>query len=314
MPEEQHRSIGEVLALLQGEFPEVTISKIRFLESQGLIDPERTPSGYRKFYDADIDRLRWILVQQRENYLPLKVIKRRLENGGLEEDVEPDQHEVGTAVDLTDEPGEGDAPGIELLAEDVEVIDLREGPEDRTPDGHDGPVDAAGHTAAEADDTAAALETSEPVIVDAVTGSTPAGRAEPVFDSSALTEIELTLDELIGASGLAAADVAALEQYGMLSSHRIGSDSYYDGDALVVARLAAKFREHGVEARHLRSYKIAAEREAGMFEQIVAPIVRHRSATSRADVADLLAELEHLGSELRRVMLRAVLGDQSPSA
>ena len=60
-----HLSIGEVLSLLQDEFPDVTISKIRFLESQGLLDPERTPSGYRKFYEADIERLRWILRQQR---------------------------------------------------------------------------------------------------------------------------------------------------------------------------------------------------------------------------------------------------------
>jgi DNA-binding transcriptional MerR regulator len=75
-----HLSIGEVLSLLQEEFPDVTISKIRFLESQGLLDPERTPSGYRKFYEADIDRLRWILRQQREHYLPLKVIKDRLED------------------------------------------------------------------------------------------------------------------------------------------------------------------------------------------------------------------------------------------
>ncbi len=75
-----HLSIGEVLSLLQGEFPDVTISKIRFLESQGLLDPERTPSGYRKFYDGDIDRLRWILRQQKDHYLPLKVIKDRLDD------------------------------------------------------------------------------------------------------------------------------------------------------------------------------------------------------------------------------------------
>jgi len=75
-------SIGEVLGLLQDEFPDVTISKIRFLESQGLIDPERTPSGYRKFYDADIDRLRFILREQREHFLPLRVIKDRLETNG----------------------------------------------------------------------------------------------------------------------------------------------------------------------------------------------------------------------------------------
>ena len=73
-----HLSIGEVLSLLQDEHPDITISKIRFLESQGLLDPERTPSGYRKFYEGDIERLRWILHQQRENFLPLKVIKDRL--------------------------------------------------------------------------------------------------------------------------------------------------------------------------------------------------------------------------------------------
>mgnify|MGYP003378038708 CR=1 FL=1 len=70
--------IGDVLEVLRPDFPDVTISKIRFLESQGLIDPERTPSGYRKFYGPDIERLRWILTQQREHFLPLKVIKDRL--------------------------------------------------------------------------------------------------------------------------------------------------------------------------------------------------------------------------------------------
>src|SRR5215207_9059977 len=81
--ERGHLSIGEVLALLQDEFPDVTISKIRFLESQGLLDPERTPSGYRKFYEDDIQRLRWILRQQKDHYLPLKVIKDRLDGREL---------------------------------------------------------------------------------------------------------------------------------------------------------------------------------------------------------------------------------------
>jgi DNA-binding transcriptional MerR regulator len=89
MTDRTYMSIGEVLALLQSEFPDVTISKIRFLESQGLIDPERTPSGYRKFYPADIERLRWILREQRENFLPLKVIKDRLDSGEPLGDSEP---------------------------------------------------------------------------------------------------------------------------------------------------------------------------------------------------------------------------------
>jgi DNA-binding transcriptional MerR regulator len=80
-------SIKEVLEVLVAEFPDVTISKIRFLESRGLIHPERTPSGYRKFFENDVERLRWILRQQRENFLPLKVIKGRLEReaGGTSE-------------------------------------------------------------------------------------------------------------------------------------------------------------------------------------------------------------------------------------
>ena len=78
MPERAYLSIGEVLALLKDEFADITISKIRFLESQGLIDPERTPSGYRKFYEPDVERLRWILRQQKEHYLPLRVIKGKL--------------------------------------------------------------------------------------------------------------------------------------------------------------------------------------------------------------------------------------------
>src|SRR5713101_5688594 len=77
--EPAHLSIGEVLAELRDEFPDITISKIRFLESQGLVNPERTPSGYRKFYDHDLARLRWILHQQKEHFLPLKVIKERLD-------------------------------------------------------------------------------------------------------------------------------------------------------------------------------------------------------------------------------------------
>ena len=91
--ERGYLSIGEVLALLKEEFPDVTISKIRFLESQGLLDPERTPSGYRKFYDDDVERLRWILRQQREHFLPLKVIKGRLKTDpgdGTDADAELD--------------------------------------------------------------------------------------------------------------------------------------------------------------------------------------------------------------------------------
>jgi DNA-binding transcriptional MerR regulator len=93
-------SIGEVLVMLKTEFRDVTISKIRFLEGEGLIDPERTPSGYRKFYDKDIERLRTILRMQRDEYLPLKVIKDRLENkeedGAAKPALAPVEEEIAT--------------------------------------------------------------------------------------------------------------------------------------------------------------------------------------------------------------------------
>jgi DNA-binding transcriptional MerR regulator len=78
MATRNYQSIGEVLVTVKTEFPDITISKIRFLESEGLIEPERTPSGYRKFYAKDLERLRAILKMQRDEYLPLKVIKERL--------------------------------------------------------------------------------------------------------------------------------------------------------------------------------------------------------------------------------------------
>jgi DNA-binding transcriptional MerR regulator len=100
-------SIGDVLTLLREEFPDVTISKIRFLESQGLVNPERSPSGYRKFFEADVERLRWVLRQQREHFLPLKVIRDRLSGGDLGDEVPAEEpagvesngkHAHGTAV------------------------------------------------------------------------------------------------------------------------------------------------------------------------------------------------------------------------
>jgi DNA-binding transcriptional MerR regulator len=105
-------SIGEVLALLHDEFPDVTISKIRFLESQGLIDPERTPSGYRKFYDVDVERLRFILHEQKEHFLPLKVIKDRLDSG--EPAVDDNNGNGGGAHDDAADVAPDPAPEAEL--------------------------------------------------------------------------------------------------------------------------------------------------------------------------------------------------------
>jgi len=231
-------SIGEVLDLLKDEFPDVTISKIRFLESQGLLDPERTPSGYRKFYDEDIARLRWILTQQKENFLPLKVIKGRLMGG--------------------------DAP---------------------TPEP---PVAATPTPAARA---------SEPV----PTSAREALRT--MLDGG----VSMTFDELRSASGLEPAALRELERYGLVEGKPVGGQTYYDEDALVVARLCASFARHGVEARHLRMYKTAVERESGFYEQVILPLIKQRNPASRRQALDTLTELSQLGGDLRGALLRAAL-------
>ena len=124
-----HRSIGEVLDLLKSEFPDVTVSKIRFLESQGLIAPERTPSGYRKFYEPDVERLRWILGQQRDHFLPLKVIKSRLAHFEEDEaarsaDGEPvgNTHSPTIPHDPQAQGTEGDGAEVEIETQDVSGV------------------------------------------------------------------------------------------------------------------------------------------------------------------------------------------------
>ena len=115
-------SIGEVLSQLRPDFPDVTISKIRFLESEGLISPERTSSGYRKFYEPDVDRLRMILKLQRDEYLPLKVIRERLEEGtedALESVTPPASSKAeGTAAPAEEEFDEP-MPAAQLTAEEL---------------------------------------------------------------------------------------------------------------------------------------------------------------------------------------------------
>jgi DNA-binding transcriptional MerR regulator len=259
MPDRAHLSIGEVLNLLQEEFPDITISKIRFLESQGLLDPERTPSGYRKFYDGDIERLRWILRQQRENFLPLKVIKDRLAAGELDGPTSAN----GAMLTLAVAPSE-DHDGQEATA--VEPVPPREA-------------------------TAPRRAKRKPSSLLDVTD----------------TSVSMSLEELVNATGLSPRAIAELERYGLLSSRELGDVTFYDDDALLTARLSATFMRHGVEPRHIRMYKVAAEREASVFEQLVLPMLKQRNPGTRQEAIELLGELSDLGDQLRASMLRQAL-------
>ena len=416
MNEHSHLSIGEVLSLLRQEFPDITISKIRFLESRGLLVPERTPSGYRKFYDRDVDRLRWILRQQRENFLPLKVIKGRLE--GQEPSSEPTQlFEVAGSEDAVPlepvfaaQPANGSRGRVDEGATHASTT-VRErstpmpalagvSPAARASAGAasvaarppleqvtdpSGPSHGAeGLARADTDPPAEQARSSRTVLSSpAAGGAVPAQRApqagvtavesshgmvsppppkdhpEADLPESAgtrpgaavahegtagavtlgastpaaagvgsdrttaapraevpsarpdpeLAGASLTASELSQASGLDVRQIEELESYGLIESRTVAGVSCFDEEALIVAGLAAGFARFGVEARHLRMFKMAAERQASMYSQIVMPLLRQRNPDARRRAHEDLTRLTELGASMQACFAKAVLRD-----
>jgi DNA-binding transcriptional MerR regulator len=218
-------TIGEVLAVLRDDFPDVTISKIRYLESEDLVHPQRTPSGYRKFSRADVSRLRYVLTAQRDHYLPLKVIKEHLE----------------------------------------------------------------------------ALDRGEPLPTGAATGATV---PPPVQDDDGSGVPPLTPDQFARAAGLEPEQLADCVQFGLLA---VDADGRHPAGDLPVARAAAGLARHGIEPRHLRVYRTGVEREAGLVEQLVAPVLRARSEEARTRATEKLRELATLSAQLHTALLEARL-------
>jgi DNA-binding transcriptional MerR regulator len=231
-------SIGEVLGQLRGEFPDVTISKIRFLEGEGLIAPTRTPSGYRKFSRDDVGRLRFVLAAQRDQYLPLRVIKEQL--AALDRGLQP-----ATA-------------------------------------GQAGPQVPAG----------AADDTGLPNAADFL---------------PEISELRMSRNELLDAAGLDAEQLEQIESFGLVAPRPGG---HYDGDALVIAKTVAAMSRFGLEPRHLRSFRTTAERELGLVEQVVAPLVRQRGPEARGRADEVARELASLSVRLHATLVRAGLRPQ----
>ena len=312
MGDRAYLSIGEVLSLLKDEFPDVTISKIRFLESQGLLDPERTASGYRKFYDPDVDRLRWILRQQREHFLPLKVIKGRLGVGGADDTEQEAGGDDATAVGTTvAAPGPGPvvaaAPSASRPAAASEPAPQPPASSVSAPPPSSSGADAPPPPSA-AGVPPAPLAPTRPV--------TPAGDVRPPVAaanhrgdslSAGMTGVSLTMEELASATGLPYDRLRELERYGFIAGRPVAGTVYYDEESLVVANLAVGFARFGIEGRHLRIYKNSAEREAGLFEQIVTPLLKQRNPEARRQAVESLEELTRLGQSLRAAVLRQAL-------
>ena len=308
---DSHLSIGEVLNILREEFPDVTISKIRFLESQGLIDPERTPSGYRKFYESDVSRLRWILHQQKENFLPLKVIKERLDRMGEEQPAPV--HSIARPKPRGRRAPSRRAQRAQDLAPQLPLGDPMPAPAD---DEELAPTAKNGDRArmnertpprAEADRTPP-REQAERTPPRAEEPRRPRPDAAPpdAPDEAAPTggKDRLTRRELARSAGLEDWQLNELESFGLLEPVAYnGGDALFDDEGQAIATAAAGFYAHGISARHLRMYKHFAEREAGLFEQVMQQYIRQRNPEARAKAQQELASLSRLGRALRSAFL-----------
>jgi DNA-binding transcriptional MerR regulator len=201
-PRHAARSIGQVMAILRTEFPDISISKIRFLEAEGLITPQRAPSGYRRYTENDVERLRYVLAVQRDHYLPLKVIREHLE-----------QLDRGQAQFTT---------------------------------GAQSALAGIGGQSAERPASPSATAAKQPV--------------------------RLTRQELLDASGLTESALSELERTQILTTRR--GTAHYGRDALTLAIAARRLAEYGLDGRHLRAFKLSADREVGLVEQVIAPYIR----------------------------------------
>lgn len=214
---ERPLTIGKVLAALREEFPEVSISKIRFLEGEGLVEPQRTPSGYRTYTSGDVARLQYVLRAQRDRFWPLKVIRESLD--ALDRGLEP-----SALDDARPRPPEPQAdPDVPAVAE------LEHG-----------------------------------------------------------RDVRLTRAELAGATGLGPDVLTSLEGFGLL---RPDAEGHYSGTDLQAAHAAAGLAAYGIEARHLRPFRTAADREVGLVEQAMSTQRAGGRAREQAEVARLCLQL-----------------------
>lgn len=209
-------TIGAVCDMLRPEFPDLSISKIRYLEDRELVTPRRTSGGYRVYGPKDVERLRTILRLQRDEFLPLKVIREELDA-------------------------------------------MRTGP-------------------------VAAAKESRRIKRENLAGG-PAGRRHPIA-------------EVLSASGADRELVRSLDQYGLIK----GTDDLDDND-LEVVKAAVELRAYGLEPRHLRTLKVAAEREAGLLEQVLSTGLRSSNPDRRDEAIDSLESLAALASHVRHLML-----------
>jgi DNA-binding transcriptional MerR regulator len=264
-------SIGEVLAQLLEEFPDVTISKIRFLESQGLIEPERTPSGYRKFTSSEVDRLRFILREQRTNYLPLRIIKDKLDDdtSDISRDISRDIMMPSEYVATSGHPAtRTSVPRPRDTLSNVQMIPT-------------------------------SLPEQDPMVPE----STLREQRHYALDHVDKTE-SIPRDQLLQQFEIDASFLKELESSGLISGHEVGDTTFFDASSIAIAKAAARFQALGIDIRHLRAWKSAADREVSLFEQRILPYLRQRNPVARDEALRMLAEFMELGGQLRSALIQ----------
>jgi DNA-binding transcriptional MerR regulator len=239
-------SIGAVLELLRPDFPDVTISKIRFLEAEGLVTPQRAASGYRRFTAYDCARLRFILTAQRDHYLPLKVIRAQL-------DAQPDG----------ELPPFGSPYGVPRL------------------------VSVAG-----GNDSG-----------DEYQAGSDAGSD---YKAVAPTPIRLSREDVLERSGVDDDLLTALLRAGVITT---GPGGFFDEHAVVILQCARALSDYGVEPRHLRAFRSAADRQSDLIAQIAGPLVKAGRTGARDRADDLAREVAALAITLHTSLIKSAVRD-----
>ncbi len=331
--ERPYLSIGEVLGLLLEEFPDVTISKIRFLESQGLIEPERTASGYRKFFDGDVERLKVILREQRQNFLPLRVIRDRLETGEIDDtgalssassasSPSPPRgiRNVRIGVDDSIDFDLDDTGGLEIEVDPTGTISIHaeRAMSNRHPAAQLRPPTAVSALSALSAlvvpaERVLAIVPPPPTPLAAPAVSAPVAAPPPPPTVIAVNAAEpsssdvYSRNEICTLGGVTSSQLSELESFSLIAGRGSGTNATFTDADLAIVRAAAGFLARGIDARHLRAWRQAAEREASLFEQRILPLLRQRNPQARHEAIELLNELAALGAQLREAIVASTL-------
>lgn len=320
-PGRTYLSIGEVLEALKDSFPDVTISKIRFFEGQGLLVPERTPSGYRKFYPADVERLRIVLTEQQERFVPLTSARsvahyQATPTAPPDEFFVPDDEPNRGARSLPADDDHDDGDGADGGFDDSDLGS------DRHPSGrgYGRPRYDAVPAPAPVIRRPTVVPSLRPVRVPASVVATPervvASEAinpqpadGPSLPWSPATEVSFSADELVASAGASDGLLDDAVRQGFVRGRTVlGDVSFDDGDRRILASLAV-FAAHGLDPRHVRVFLHAAQREADLYVQATLPLLRRRpqAGVSTDDPFRRFGALEAAGADLRSVVVHRAL-------